>query len=57
MEQIEKKNFKNLPNTQSLDFFGVSNVSVKKLLVLFYQVRYDTRLISNKKINCRRPYY
>lgn len=36
MEQKKKKkNFQNLHNTQSLDFFGVSNVSVKKLLAFF----------------------
>lgn len=57
MEQTEKKNFKNLRNTQSLAFFRVSNVSVNKLLVFFYQVRYDTRLKSNKKLSCRRPYH
>lgn len=42
--------------THSLDFFGVSNVSVNKLLVFFYQVRYDTRLKSNKKLSSRHPY-
>lgn len=57
MEQIKKKNFKNLHNTQSLDFFGIWNVSVKKLLVFYDQVSYDTRLKSNKtKLSCRRPY-